>query len=44
LADIQKRYLAEFNAMDSLVAQMRSTSDFLTQQLANISGLISQGK
>lgn len=44
LADIQKRYLAEFNAMDALVAQMRSTSDFLTQQLASISGLTSQGK
>ena len=44
LADIQKRYLAEFNAMDALVAQMRTTSDFLTQQLASISSLTSQGK
>ena len=44
LAQLQQRYLAQFNAMDALVAQMRSTSDFLTQQLANISSLTSQGK
>jgi flagellar hook-associated protein 2 len=39
---IQARYLAQFNAMDTLIAQMRSTSDFLTQQLANISNLTPQ--
>ena len=43
LAALQKRYLAEFNAMDTLVAQMRSTSDFLTQQLAGLASL-AQGK
>ena len=39
---IQARYYAQFNAMDTLIAQMRSTSDFLTQQLANISNLTAQ--
>ncbi len=39
---IQARYFAQFNAMDTLIAQMRSTSDFLTQQLANISSLTAQ--
>lgn len=37
LADLQKRYLAQFNAMDALVGQMKATSDFLTQQLAVLS-------
>ncbi len=37
LADLQQRYLAEFNAMDALVGQMKATSDFLTQQLAVLS-------
>lgn len=44
LANLQKQYLAEFNAMDSLVAQMKSTSDFLTQQLASLASLTAQGK
>jgi flagellar hook-associated protein 2 len=34
LADMQQTYLNEFNAMDALVGQMKSTSDFLTQQLS----------
>ena len=36
LAIVQANYLAQFNAMDSLVATMKSTGDFLTQQLANL--------
>ena len=43
LVALQKRYLAEFNAMDSLVAQMKSTSDYLTQQLASLASLSSKG-
>jgi len=32
------RYTARFTAMDTLVAQMQSTSDYLTQQLDSLSG------
>lgn len=32
-AKIKERYLAKFNAMDSLLAQLQNTSTFLTQQL-----------
>lgn len=39
LVGIQAAYLAKFNAMDSLVASMKSTGDFLTQQLANLPSL-----
>ncbi len=35
-AQLQKTYLTQFNAMDQLVAQLKSTGDFLTQQLANL--------
>jgi flagellar hook-associated protein 2 len=34
LTDIEKRYRAQFTALDTLVSQMKSTSDFLTRQLA----------
>jgi len=44
LAVLQKQYLAQFNAMDTLVAQMRSTSNFLTQQLAALSNLTPTGR
>lgn len=43
LVDVQKRYLAQFNAMDALVGQLRSTSDFLTQQLANLASITPTG-
>ncbi len=33
---LEQRLRAQFNAMDGLVAQMRSTSDFLNQQLASL--------
>jgi flagellar hook-associated protein 2 len=36
MAVVQQRYLTQFNALDSLMQQMQSTSSYLTQQLANI--------
>ena len=35
MALVQQRYLAQFNALDALMAQLQSTSNYLTQQLAN---------
>jgi flagellar hook-associated protein 2 len=34
LADIEKRYRAQFTALDTALASMQSTSNYLTQQLA----------
>jgi flagellar hook-associated protein 2 len=39
-AVVQQRYLAQFTALDSLMAQLQSTSNYLTQQLANVSSMI----
>ena len=36
LVDIEKRYRAQFTALDTLVASLTTTSNFLTQQLASI--------
>lgn len=36
LAQIEKRYRAQFSALDSMLGRMNSTSTFLTQQLANL--------
>lgn len=36
LQSMESRLLTQFIAMDSIVAQLRSTSDFLTQQLVNL--------
>ena len=36
LAALQARYTKQFNALDSLLAQLQSTSNFLTQQLGNL--------
>lgn len=36
LTGIEKRYRAQFTALDTLVASMQRTSQFLTQQLANL--------
>ena len=36
LASFESRLLRQFNALDSLLAQLQSTSNFLTQQLANL--------
>ncbi len=39
LGTIQARYLRQFNALDGLLAQMQSTSNFLTQQLSRLSDI-----
>jgi len=36
LTQTETRYRAQFTALDSLVSSMRSTSDYLTQQLASL--------
>lgn len=38
MAKLEERYRAQFTALDSLVSQLQTTSDFLTQQLANLPG------
>ena len=38
LAQVEKRYRAQFSALDSMLSSMNSTSSFLTQQLANLPG------
>ena len=37
LADVEKRYRAQFTALDTMISSMNSTSNFLTQQLASLS-------
>lgn len=39
LVDIEKRYRQQFTALDTLMAQMRTTSDYLTQQLKLLPGV-----
>ena len=39
MAVVQQRYLTQFNALDSLMSQLQSTSNYLTQQLANIASI-----
>jgi flagellar hook-associated protein 2 len=39
LTQIEARYRRQFTALDSLVASMQQTSQYLTQQLANLSSL-----
>lgn len=36
LVDVEKRYRAQFSALDVLIGNMSKTSNFLTQQLANL--------
>lgn len=38
LASLETRLFRQFNALDSLLAQLSSTSNFLTQQLGNLPG------
>ena len=38
LASLETRLLRQFNALDSLLAQLTSTSNFLTQQLSTLPG------
>lgn len=37
MADVERRYKAQFTALDSLLSKLQSTSSFLTQQLSSIS-------
>lgn len=39
---IEKRYRAQFTALDTLISSMTKTSNFLTQQLANLPGSSSE--
>jgi flagellar hook-associated protein 2 len=39
---IEKRYRAQFSALDTMIASMTKTSNFLTQQLANLPGAAKQ--
>ena len=41
LEAIQKRYLAQFTALDLLISSMTATSTFLTQQLASLPQIVS---
>lgn len=38
LVNIEKRYRAQFTALDTMLSSMNSTSSFLTQQLASLPG------
>lgn len=40
MAAYEKRLLSQYNAMDLLVANMNSTGSYLTQQLANLPGVV----
>ncbi|MBK6631503.1 MAG: flagellar filament capping protein FliD [Betaproteobacteria bacterium] len=44
LEQIEKRYRAQFTALDTMIASMTKTSDFLTQQLANLPGSSSSSR
>lgn len=39
LEDVERRYRAQFSALDTLLASMSQTSTFLQQQLANLPGI-----
>ncbi len=39
LADTEKRYRAQFTALDMIISRMTTASNFLTQQLANLANL-----
>lgn len=38
MAQLEKRYYTQFIALDSMIAQMQSTGNYLTQQLAGLPG------
>lgn len=44
LESIEKRYRAQFTAMDTLLGQLSSTSNYLAQQLANLPGVVNKNK
>lgn len=43
LSSLETRLLRQFNALDSLLAQLNSTSNFLAQQLNNLPGVSNSG-
>jgi len=43
LVQIEARYRAQFSALDTMIASMTKTSEFLTQQLANLPKISAQG-
>ena len=44
LTSVESRYRKQFNALDTLLSSMQSTSAFLTQQLAVLNGTSVQSK
>ena len=40
LVAVEERLSRQFNALDSLLAQLQSTSGFLTQQLDSLPGIV----
>jgi flagellar hook-associated protein 2 len=40
LASVQANYMAEFTSLDTMIASMQTTSSFLTQQFAAMSGIV----
>ena len=44
LTAVESRYRKQFTALDSVVASMKSTSTYLTQQLANLPGFTTSSK
>jgi flagellar hook-associated protein 2 len=44
LAQVETRLFRQFNALDTLLAQLQSTSSFLTQQLANLPGAVTRSR
>jgi flagellar hook-associated protein 2 len=43
LAVVQDRYMTQFTALDTLMSQMKNTSDFLTQQFNSLSKITGTG-
>lgn len=43
MENLQKRYLAQFTALDGLIGQLQSTSTFLSQQIANMNAINRSG-
>lgn len=43
LAIVEKRYRAQFSALDLTISRMNTTSQFLQQQLANLAGMANGG-
>ncbi|WP_085298136.1 flagellar filament capping protein FliD [Cognaticolwellia mytili] len=42
MTSLEARLFAQYNAMDSLVAQLNNTGSYITQQLANMPGVVKQ--